>query len=218
VLAEIADWGNRVITEVFDDALAGYVGRRVDDIAAERGVTPFEALLDIVCADELRTLFSRPETFLSADDWRATEAILAEGGMIIGGSDAGAHLDFTAYFDYPVYVIEHGVRNQGVLRLESAIAMLTSIPARLAGLRDRGELRVGGHADVVVFDEHTVASGALETRFDLPTGAGRLYAEPVGIDHVLVNGQVVVTGCSVTGATPGTLLRSGRDTTGGRER
>jgi N-acyl-D-aspartate/D-glutamate deacylase len=214
VLAEIADWGNRVIAEVFDESLADVVGRRVDDLAAERDITAFDALLDIVCADDLRTLFTRPETFLSDDDWRATAEVLREGGMIIGGSDAGAHLDFTAYFDYPVYVLEHGVRNSGVLALEDAVAMLTSVPARLAGLRARGELHGGSFADIVVFDEHTVGSGPMQTRFDLPTGAGRLYAEPAGIDCVLVNGRPVVSAGAVTGATPGTLLRSGRDTTG----
>ncbi len=214
VLAEIADWSNRVIAEVFDPSLQPFVGRHVDDLATERATTPFDALLDVVCADDLRTLFTRPETFLSAADWRATADVVREGGMVIGGSDAGAHLDFTAYFDYPVYVIEHGVRERGALRLEEAVQMLTSMPARLAGLRDRGLLRAGACADVVVFDEATVASGPMHTRFDLPAGAGRLYSEPAGIDCVLVNGQPVVSAGQLTGATPGVLLRSGRDTTG----
>jgi N-acyl-D-aspartate/D-glutamate deacylase len=218
VLAEIAEFGNRVIAEVFEPSLQHVVGRRVDDLAAEGGTSPLDALLDIACADGLRTLFTRPETFLTAADWQATADVVREGGMLIGGSDAGAHLDFTAYFDYPAYVIEHGVRNQGVLALEEAVALLTSVPARLAGLRDRGELRVGSFADVVVFDAERIASGPMQTRFDLPAGAGRLYSEPVGIDHVLVNGQPVVRGGEVTGAIPGTLLRSGRDTTGDHRR
>jgi N-acyl-D-aspartate/D-glutamate deacylase len=139
-------------------------------------------------------------------------ALWREGGIAVGGSDAGAHLDFTAYFDYPVYVLEHAVRQHGALSLEEAVHLLTAVPARLYGLRDRGVLRAGAAADVVVLDPETVASGPLETRFDLPAGAGRLYGEPTGIDAVLVNGAVIVDHGAPTDARPGTLLRSGRDT------
>ena len=90
--------------------------------------------------------------------------------------------------------------------------MLTSIPADLYGLRDRGRLVDGAWADVVVFDPDTVASGTISTRFDLPAGAGRLYAEPVGVPHVLVNGAPIVTDSAYTDERPGTLLRAGRDT------
>jgi N-acyl-D-aspartate/D-glutamate deacylase len=134
------------------------------------------------------------------------------GRTMIGASDAGAHLDFTAYFDYPVYVIEQAVRRYGVLPLEEAVQMLTSIPADLYGLRQRGRLREGAHADVVVFDADTVASGTIGMRFDLPAGAGRLYAEPTGVSHVLVNGAPIVEGTEFTDARPGTVFRAGRDT------
>jgi N-acyl-D-aspartate/D-glutamate deacylase len=212
-LREIAEWGNRIITEVFEPSLAPVVGRRVDELAAEAGVAPLDALLDVVVADDLRTTFTRPPSTPSADDWAASLPLLRDGGVVIGGSDTGAHLDFTAYFDYPVYVLEHAVRHHGAFSLEEAVRLLTDVPARLYGLRDRGRLVPGAWADVVVLDPDTVASGELETRFDLPAGAGRLYAEPVGIDHVLVNGTTIVTDGRPTGARPGTLLRSGRDTT-----
>ncbi len=212
-LREIAEFSNRVIAEVFDPALAHLAGRPVADLADEHGVTPLEALLDVACADGLRTTFTRPPSEPSSDDWAAMVAVWREGGMVIGGSDAGAHLDFTAYFDYPVWVLEHGVRRHGALSVEEAVHLMTAVPAALYGLRDRGVLRVGAAADVVVFDPETVASGPLETRFDLPAGAGRLYGEPVGVDAVLVNGTVIVDhGAPVGDARPGTLLRSGRDT------
>ena len=131
---------------------------------------------------------------------------------MIGASDAGAHLDFTAYFDYPVYVIEQAVRRHGVVSLEEAVQMLTSIPADLYGLRDRGRLSEGACADVVVFDPDAVASGTIGMRFDLPAGAGRLYAEPEGVSHVLVNGQSIVEGTTFTDERPGTVFRAGRDT------
>jgi len=212
-LREIAEWDKRVITETFTPEARPYQGRRVADIAREEGKDPFDALLDIACADELATTFSRLPSFPSVNDWRAAVDVWRDAGAIIGASDAGAHLDFTAYFDYPVYVIEHAVREHGLLPLEEAVHLMTDVPARLYGMRDRGRLAEGAWADVVVFDEATVASGEMSTRFDLPAGAGRLYGEPVGVHQVLVNGDVVVSEGALTDARPGRVLRSGRDTT-----
>jgi N-acyl-D-aspartate/D-glutamate deacylase len=216
-MADMRYWGSRVIAEVADQSLRGYQGRTLRDIGREEGKDPFDALLDIVCADGLRTTFSRPYTELSDADWKANVDAWRDGRAIIGGSDAGAHLDFTANFDYQVYLLERGVRAHQALPLEEAVHYLADVPARLYGLRDRGRLVEGYHADAVVFDESTVARGPLSTRFDLPAGAGRLYSEPVGIAHVIVNGGRVVTdghladrGSGAPG--PGRLLRSGRDT------
>lgn len=212
-LREIADWGRRVISETFTPETKRYEGRVVADIARDEGKQPFDALLDVVCADGLRTMFTRLPSAPSAGDWQLIADACRTGRTMIGASDAGAHLDFTAYFDYPVYVLEQAVRRHGAIALEEAVQMLTSIPADLYGLRDRGRLVPGAHADVVVFDPATVASGTIGTRFDLPAGAGRLYAEPVGVSHVLVNGEPIVEGTQFTDRRPGTVLRAGRDTT-----
>jgi N-acyl-D-aspartate/D-glutamate deacylase len=211
-MREISEWDRRVITETFTPQTKRYEGRLVGDIAREEGKRPFDALLDVVCADDLRTMFTRPPSAPSADDWKLTIDACRTGRTMIGASDAGAHLDFTAYFDYPVYVLEHAVRRHGVVSLEEAVQMLTSVPADLYGLRDRGRVVESGHADIVVFDPDDVASGTIGTRFDLPAGAGRLYAEPVGVSHVLVNGTPIVEGNAFTGERPGAVLRSGRDT------
>ena len=211
--AEIAQFDRRVISQVFAPELQGYQGRSVADIAREEGKEPLEALLDIVCDDDLLTTFARPVTLPTTEDWKVMVEMWRDGRALIGASDAGAHLDFTAYFDYPVYVVEHAVREHGVLPLEEAVHLMTDVPARLYGLRDRGRLAEGAWADVVVFDEDTVASGQITTRFDLPAGAGRLYAEPQGVGAVVVNGALVVQDGSLTGERPGQVLRSGRDTT-----
>ena len=106
--------------------------------------------------------------------------------------------------------------------MEEAIRQLTDVPAKLYGLRERGRLEPGFHADVVVFDADTVGLGETYTRYDLPGGAGRLYADANGIDHVFANGVEIVRDGQDTGARPGVVLRSGRDTAtvevpGGRE-
>src|SRR5579862_3513433 len=210
--ANLADWANREICEVADPALRRYEGRALRDIAAEEGKTPFDALLDIVCADGLTTTFTRLSSDPTGSDWRAMVDAWRSGRAIIGASDAGAHLDFSANFDYHVYVLAHAVREHQALSLEEAVHHLTGVPAGLYGLRDRGTIAPGNHADLVLFDEATIGPGPVHTRHDLPAGAGRLYAEPTGVARVLVSGMTVALDGKVTGEQPGRVLRSGVDT------
>ena len=130
------------------------------------------------------------------------------GAAVIGASDAGAHLDFTITCDYPAYIIEHAVRRESVLSLEEAIHYMTAVPADLYGLRSRGRIEVGAHADLVVFDEGTFSAGPIRTRYDLPGQQGRLYSEPTGMDQVVVNGVPLAAGEPPSGS----VLRRGRDT------
>ena len=104
------------------------------------------------------------------------------------------------------------LRGRKLVPLETAIQMLTDAPARLFGLRDRGRIQRGWRADLVVFDPEVIDSGNMFMVDDLPGGSSRLFANAVGVDHVLVNGTPIVTGGRMTNARPGTLLRSGRDT------
>src|SRR5207302_10638104 len=113
---------------------------------------------------------------------------------------------------YSTALLADGVREQQVITLEEAVQQLTDVPARLYGLRGRGRLAEGWAADVVVFDPDRVGYQPERTRADLPGGAWRLYAEAEGVEHVVVNGVPIVEAGAFTGATPGTLLRSGRDT------
>jgi N-acyl-D-aspartate/D-glutamate deacylase len=115
-------------------------------------------------------------------------------------------------FAFTTQVLGNGVRKRGLLSWEEAVHQLADVPARLYGLTGRGRLEPGWHADVVVFDPERVGCGETYTRFDLPGGAGRLYADATGIDHVIVGGEEIVGTGAYTGATPGTILRSGRDT------
>jgi N-acyl-D-aspartate/D-glutamate deacylase len=208
----LADWATRVICEVADPALRRYEGRIVGEVAVEEGKTPFDALLDIVCADGLQTTFTRLSSEPTGSEWRAMVDAWRSGRAVIGASDAGAHLDFSANFDYHVYVLAHAVREHGALGLEEAVHHLTEVPASLYGLRGRGTVTAGNHADLVLFDEAAVGPGPIHTRRDLPAGAGRLYAEPTGIARVMVSGTTVAVDGKVTGEQPGRVLRSGLDT------
>jgi N-acyl-D-aspartate/D-glutamate deacylase len=133
-------------------------------------------------------------------------------GAVIGGSDAGAHLDMMCGAIYSTALLSHGVREFGVISMEDAIRQITDVPASLYGVVGRGRIADGYAADAVLFDPETVGYGPERTRVDLPGGAQRLYAESTGVERVLVGGVAVVEQGALTGATPGTLLRSGRDT------
>ena len=137
--------------------------------------------------------------------WRTT-------GAVVGASDAGAHLDFLATFNYSTALLGKAVREYGVIPLEEAVYRISGEQADLYGLRDRGRLVPGAHADVVVFDPDTVGPEPIVSREDLPGGSWRLYGGATGIDRVLVAGEEVVRRGELTDARPGTVLRSGHDT------
>jgi N-acyl-D-aspartate/D-glutamate deacylase len=210
---EIANWDAKVIAEGFSPAAQAFENRRVGDIAKEQRKTAFNTLLDIVCDDDLRTTFSYGQAELSRADWEANVEVWRSGHACIGASDAGAHVDFTGTYDYPVYVIENAVRRHGVISLEEGVHLLTEVPAQLYGLKGRGRLKVGSRGDAVIFDDTSVATGDLSTRFDMPSGAGRLYSEPTGVSHVLVNGTHVIDAGEVINEHCGRLIRAGQDTT-----
>jgi N-acyl-D-aspartate/D-glutamate deacylase len=211
-LSYVADWSTRVITETFSAANKCYEGRSVADIATEQNKRPFDALVDIACADKLATTFSRPPWSNTTEDWAARRRIWDDPRTLIGGSDAGAHLDCLATFNYPTHLLATVVRQERLFGLEDAVHKLTGAPAALYGLRDRGVLAPGSRADIVVFDADTIAAGPVATRYDLPGGGGRLYGGAIGVGHVLVNGVEIVDGGAFTSDRPGTILRSGRDT------
>jgi N-acyl-D-aspartate/D-glutamate deacylase len=206
------NWSEFVVLDVSAPELEHVVGRRIGDIARERGVDAFDALCDIVVADDLRTGLAAPDVATDDAGWRRRVELYRDPRVVLGGSDAGAHVDgITSFAMYTGFLAE-AVRKRQLLPLEEAVALVTSVPAQLYGLVGRGYVVPGAHADLVVFDPDTVGHGAPERRADLPGGAVRMFSEPVGVEHVLVNGVVVARNGLLTGAAPGQTLRSGRDT------
>jgi N-acyl-D-aspartate/D-glutamate deacylase len=208
----LTKWGRLVIVQTFDPANEGLAGRSVGDIATERGQEPFDCLLDIVCTDDLRTVFGTVAIGDDQESWELRRQVWADPRTLIGGSDAGAHLDMIDTFGLASFVLGPLVRDRNLLPLETAVHYLTAAPADLYGVVDRGRVVQGAWADLMVFDPARIAPDPIEMRYDLPADAPRLYAASQGIEHVLVNGVEIVRHGELTDARPGQVLRSGHDT------
>jgi N-acyl-D-aspartate/D-glutamate deacylase len=193
-----------------------WVGRSLADIAEERGTDVIDVLIDIVLVDGL-TLYLvlpslAPSMGRSDEGWRVRASVWKDPRVMLGGSDAGAHLDLMCHANYPTVVLGEAVRSRSLLSLSEAVALMSDRPARHYGLRERGRIEMGWHADLVVFDPEAVGSNPAELLHDLPGGGERLFASSRGIEHVIVAGEEVVTFGEMTTRRPGRVLRSGIDT------
>src|SRR5690606_7649823 len=131
----------------FAPANRAFTGRKVAEIAAELGKSPFDTLLDIVIADELRTALWPLPTDDDIDSWKLRVEVWRDERALIGGSDAGAHLDRMCGSGYPTGFLGEVVRERQLLPLEEAVHMMTGAPAALFGLHDRGRIAPGMCAD-----------------------------------------------------------------------
>jgi N-acyl-D-amino-acid deacylase len=164
-------------------------GRRVDELARERGCSPLDVICDIALAEELETRF---RIYIANDDVGGVSDLLTREHVALGLSDAGAHVGQLCDAPLPTDLLGNWVRDRGVMPLERAVRKLTGEPADMFGFVRRGYLREGYWADVCVFDPHTVGPGPLRRVRDFPANGERLTAEePTGVRHVLVNGTPI---------------------------
>jgi len=212
VFSRLTGWGLYRIGDTFSDANEGLKGRLIGDIARERGQRDFYTLLDIVLADDLRTVLWPGPTDDDPSSWLMRQAAWDHDHVMIGGSDAGAHLDRMAGASYTTQWLADCLRGRQLATLEGAIAHMTDVPARFFGIRERGRIAEGWHADLVVLDPATVGAGEFQMRNDLPGDSPRLYADAIGIERVYVNGTCTVVDGTPTGNLPGSVIRSGTDT------
>ena len=200
------------VVSVVDESNRKYEGRLVGEIAAEGNRTPLDVMLDIAIADGLVTTFAPATSPSDAETFRLKGEIWLDDRTLIGASDAGAHLDMIDIFSFSTGLLQQGVREHGVITFEEAVYQITDRAARYFGLIDRGLLKAGYHADIVILDEATVGRGPTYFRYDVPGNEPRTYADAIGIEHVFVNGVEVVRHGEHTGKLPGKVLRSGKDT------
>jgi N-acyl-D-amino-acid deacylase len=189
------------------------IGRRVAHLAEEMGMSPFDALLEVTLREP--DLKLRVKALLANDDVDGITMLLNTDQCTLGLSDAGAHVGQLCDAVLPTDLLGSWVRERRALTLEQAINKLTKVQADLFGFADRGVLRPGAHADVVVFDPDTVAPGPVSRVRDFPADGERLTAsQPTGMHHLFVNGVEVVRDGRILDETsrPGQLVSpSGRD-------
>jgi N-acyl-D-amino-acid deacylase len=185
---------------------SGDPSRSVGDVARERRIEPVVALIDLALESEFAQLFSRPLTNLTDAQLLGR---MRSGHSVIAGSDSGAHVSQILDSNIPTYMLSHWVREVQAFTLEEAVRLLTSRPADVWGLRDRGRVALGCAADLVVFDPAAVGFGRPRAVNDLPDGGVRLSQESTGVAMTMVNGHVVQRDGVPTEARAGVVLRTG---------
>jgi N-acyl-D-aspartate/D-glutamate deacylase len=182
------------------------IGKSVAQLGAERGRDPLDVFLDLALTEDLETGFK--VIGVNNGDDEAVREIVTHPYAIAGLSDAGAHMDLLCGYGVPGEVLGKWVRDKGALTLEEGVRRLTSMPAAIAGIPNRGILREGYAADLTIFDPATIRPREPETARDLPGGAARLIQRADGIAYTIVNGEVFMEDGRHSGALPGQVLRN----------
>jgi N-acyl-D-amino-acid deacylase len=188
----------------------GMIGPTAAELARRAGKDPFDWLLDFALDGELDAMFEC--ALFNTDESRVRE-LLVHPDAAVALSDAGAHLSFLCDAGFGLHLFGHWVRERGDMTLEQAVQSVTSKPAAVYRIKDRGRLVPGAHADMILFDPATVGRGAKRRVSDLPAGASRVDTAAVGLEGVWINGRRTVdaNGPLKDCGLPGKLLRDFAD-------
>ncbi|RPI44244.1 MAG: hypothetical protein EHM59_13345 [Betaproteobacteria bacterium] len=178
--------------------------RTVAEVARERKQHPAEAMIDLALEKDLDLFFLQP---VANEDQDIALKIMQHPRTVTTFSDSGAHVSQLMDSSLQTHLLYHWVRTKQAFTLERAVQMLTCVPATLWGFHDRGLVREGMAADLVVFDPDTIMAEMPEVVDDLPAGARRLVQRTRGVAATVVNGEVLLRNGKHTGALPGKLLR-----------
>ena len=200
-----AGWSKQTIHRAGRPDFQKYVFRTLADVAAERGATMFDTMIDLVLEDDGHLTFIGD--LVNADlDFMAHH--IKDPRILLGLHDGGAHVDMMFQAGFPTFMLGFWVRERQAITLEHAIRRMTSEPADYFGFADRGRIGLGKAADLMIFDPATVGSSQRPNKVldDLPAGGTHLYSTPSGMEYVVVNGEVLLQGRQHTGALPGRLV------------
>jgi N-acyl-D-aspartate/D-glutamate deacylase len=179
------EWDKVYVENVRLPANQKWQQQTVADMARAAGADPLDAMLDLALAEDLDTEFS---ALLLNSDERAVGEMLRHPHTLVSLSDAGAHLTLFNDAGFGLHLMGHWVREKGVLSLQEAVRKLTGDPAAVFGIKERGRLKAGYAADLLLFDPKTVNRGAKTRVQDLPAGGSRLITPSAGVHGVWVNG------------------------------
>ena len=201
------DWTQVQVVEVVHERNLKYEGLSIADIAQAEGKDGLDVFLDLALDEDLETEFAHPAGATPMD--RMGQAISNDYAHI-SVSDGGAHTRFLVNSIWPVYFLAHWIREENLMSLERAHQKMSALPAWFSDMKNRGTLRVGDFADVMVYnmDELGLLFDKPQFATDFPGGEKRLIQMPTGIRYILVNGTVTFQENECTNALPGKLLRS----------
>jgi len=192
------EWDKVQVVEVAQpEQHAALEQKSITKIAAAQGRDPLDAMLDLAIAEDLKTVFTAQ--LLNSDE-DAVGRMLNHPQSIVSLSDAGAHLTFFNDAGFGLHLLGHWARERGTMSMSEAVRRLTSHPAQVLGIADRGLLRDGFAADLLLFDPATVGRGPKRRVHDLPGGAARLTTDAVGVQGVWVNGRQIADAGGLTTA------------------
>ena len=217
---EVVEWvadikGNPILGKNWPDTVwvdkvvlaknKAFEGKTIRELAGIQGKGIIDAFLDLVVEEKLDTNFLQG---VRGFDKEAMSQILNYPNAYVGLSDSGAHVQFRGGYGYSSLLLGHWVREQKIMSLEKAVKRLTFDLATGFGIYDRGLLRPGLAADIVIFDPDTIQSLPEEKVYDLPGGAWRMQELAAGVHYTIVNGQVLIENGKHTGALPGRVVRN----------
>jgi N-acyl-D-amino-acid deacylase len=182
------EWDKVHITESTTQKFREFEQKSIDIVAKAHGKECLDFMLDVALDEELNTVFT---AMLLNSDEPAVGRMLNHPNSLVSLSDAGAHLTFFNDAGFGLHLLGHWARDLKVMSLQQAVAKLTSQPAAIFGFHNRGQIREGFAADLLLFDEATVGRSTKKRVFDLPSGAPRLTTDALGVYGVWVNGQLV---------------------------
>jgi N-acyl-D-aspartate/D-glutamate deacylase len=199
-------WDTTFVDDVHLAKNKALKGRTIAEIAKDQGKHPIDTLLDLAVEEDLKAEFAMQD-FINNND-EALTTILKHPLTLVGSSDGGAHTKFLTLGRYPTHFLAHWVRDKQIMSLEEAHWRLSTMVGWAIGIRDRGWLREGMPADIVVYDLEKLSVRPMETIQDLPDGDWRRVQKANGYSHIIVNGQVTFDNGACSGALPGKMLRS----------
>jgi N-acyl-D-amino-acid deacylase len=182
------EWDKVHVVETFLPQHASFEQRTVAELARDQQKDPLDFALDLAVSEDLQTVFT---ALLLNSDIEAVGTMLNHPHSLVSLSDAGAHLTFFNDAGFGLHLMGYWSRELGKMTLQEAVRRLTSLPAHILGLKNRGQIRKGYFADLLLFDPQTVNRGPKQRVFDLPGGAPRLHTNAIGVKAVWVNGQQV---------------------------
>ena len=183
-----SEWEKVHVVETFKPENQVYEQQSIAALASQAGLDPLDFALNLALEEDLRTVFT---AMLLNSDTDAVAKMLNHPHSLVSLSDAGAHLTFFNDAGFGLHLLGYWSRDMGAMSLSQAVHQLTAQPAEILGLKNRGLLREGYAADLLLFDPQTVGRGPKKRVFDLPLGAPRLHTDAVGVHGVWVNGQLI---------------------------